>query len=124
MKKLDWPLWLENWFKQHPFKEPPAPLRRNYAEEVMVRIRTQEEKRSRWAIDWLPRPVPSMAWSGALAAVLAIVVLASGPDQEEKDLIEEMEALETVSATEEFLSDEELLEELDRIDSGRTIGGD
>lgn len=119
MKKSDWQNWLEIWFQRHPLKEPPESAQGNYAEEVMVRIRRLEEPSRRGVLAWLPRPAPTLAWNGALAAALAIVVLASSnTDRKEPDLVEELEALEAVSAADELLSDEEVFEELRLLEEG------
>lgn len=138
MNRLDWQEWLDHWLKKHPLREPPASLRRGYTDQVMARIRAESPANQPMVFRFL-EPRPSLAWGGALAAVLAIVVLVSSPErslqeldrdsqwllaadeysfveedleqeileQEADDLVEEMAALDAVSAADDLLSEED-----------------
>lgn len=126
MNRPDWQTWLDRWLKRHPLREPPAHARGGYADQVMARIRA-EAPQGRPAVFRLWEPRPSLAWGGALAAGLAVVMLVSAPQRNlrrldrdsqillaggdfsflEEDLEQELQEQET----------EDLVEEIEALDA-------
>ncbi len=126
MNRPDWQVWLNRWLKRHPLREPPAHTRGEYVDQVMARIRG-ESTQDQPAVFRFLEPRPSLAWGGALAAGLAVVLLVSAPQRNlrrldrdsqlllaagdfsflEEDLEQELQEQET----------EDLVEEIEALDA-------
>ncbi len=104
MNPKAWEHWLSGWLQRHPVQEPPEQLRWNYTRQVMDRIHPQPV--------WVFRPRPVFGLAGALAAVLAVVVVVQTPSRAARQALElwnEVESLEEVpSNPEEPASDKEV----------------
>lgn len=125
MKPADWDAWLRKWLSRHPLKAPPARLLERFSEEVLARIRPREApapvSRPRWTL----QPRWGLAWSGALAAALALVVFGLRPTGGPLEIADqESQILLGVSVLEDWEehSLEEELEESDRIVLAEAIG--
>lgn len=111
----------------------PARMQKSYPQEVMARVRAEQLRQPRKSWEWLPQPRFAFALGGALAALLAILVIpstpcrivrqidrdsgtiSSGQSESVSDLVEEMEALDAVGEG-EGLSMEEMQEDLKELD--------
>jgi hypothetical protein len=71
MNPQEWDNWLRNFLKRHPLKDPPQEMQRDYHRQVMDRILAPPV--------WVFKPRPVFGWSGALAAVTAVLVLMPTP---------------------------------------------
>lgn len=113
-----WQDWLNEWLRRHPLKEPPAELRRGYVQEVMARIRAQENPSPVFV--WRPRLAPAwrFAFGGALAAALAVAVVTTRSPHRDPalELWEELEEVGQLPEDGEPDSEEELLRELQGLD--------
>ncbi len=125
MKPADWDSWLRGWLSRHPLKNPPAHLLERFSEEVLARIRPREAPAPLFRPRWTLQPRWGLAWSGALAAALLLVVAGLRPTGIPPGIVgPESEILMEVSLLEELgeRSLEEELEESDRIVLAEAIG--
>lgn len=122
MMPAGWQDWLMGWLRRHPLKEPPAELRRGYAQEVMARIRAEENPSPVFV--WRPRaalplaPAWRFAFGGALAAALAVAVVTTRSPHRDSvlEIWDELEELEQLPEDTGPGSEEELLRELQGLD--------
>ncbi len=131
MTPRDWETWLERWFKRHPAPPMPMRMKKDYAQEVLSRIRAEQEQPA-WP--WRLQPRLVLALGGALAAVLALTILPREPsvldlerqlreedriilaEAESNTMPDEIQALETLEENADW-TPEELLEELRQLDA-------
>lgn len=73
MKNSEWDAWLQGWLQRNPLRSPPEELTGRFRQEVMSRIRAKQAPVH--TLRWMLEPRWSFALGGALAAVLALVVL-------------------------------------------------
>ena len=109
MNPEGWESWLRGWLQRHSAQEPPEELRWNYTRQVMDRIHPQPVRIFR------PRPVLGLA--GALAAVLAVVVVVQSPSRAARQALElwnELESLEEVPANREEPDSDKEIQDLEK----------
>ena len=78
MTENPWDPWLRNWLSQHPLREPPEELQKDYVRQVMEKIQPEPAlvREPAWRL-WLQPP--RLAFAGALAAAALVIIVHRGP---------------------------------------------
>ncbi|MBI3333071.1 MAG: hypothetical protein HYZ93_03150 [Candidatus Omnitrophica bacterium] len=114
MNSDSWLRWLERWLKRYPVQEPPEFMRYGYTEEVLNRVRAAGAPAPLYR--WIPAPKASFALGTLMAGLLVGLVLVRGSGsssiEQEIEILEQVDADDSIPTGEEPDSEEGLMEEL------------